>query len=84
MIGENRCIFVVLYRSSSQNKDAFDSFYNNFELTLDKFVHNNPFLRVIIGNLNEKSEFSYLLDKKTYAGNKIETNHIQFWIASNN
>ena len=73
MIDENRCIFVVLYRSPSQNKDVFYSCYNNFELTLDRFVHNNPFLRVVIGDLNAKSECLYPLDKVTYEGHKVET-----------
>ena len=70
MIGEKRCTQVT-----SQNKGVFDSFSNNFdfELTLDKFAHNNPFLLIVIGDLNAKSERFYLLDKITYEGNKVET-----------
>ena len=45
MVSEKRCIFAVLYRLPGQNKDVFDSFSNNFELNLDKYEHNNPFLR---------------------------------------
>ena len=41
-------------------------------MTLDKFVHNNPFLLAVIGKLNAKSKCLYPLDKITYEGNKFE------------
>ena len=41
-------------------------------MTLDKFVHNNPFLLAVIGKLNAKSKWLYPLDKTTYEGNKFE------------
>ena len=41
-------------------------------MTLDKFVHNNPFLLAVIGKLNAKSKWLYPLDKITYEGNKFE------------
>ena len=64
--------FFVLYWSSSQNRVLFYYFSHNFELTLDKFVHNNPFLLSVIGKLNAKSKWLYPLDKTTYEGNKFE------------
>ena len=69
--GEKCCIFAVLYRSPSQNKDVFDSFSKNFEFTPDKFVqikfvHNNPFLSIVIGDLDAKFRVVFILPPRAY------------------
>ena len=56
MIGEKQCNFVAFYRSPSQNQDEFDSFSKNLEITLDKLALNNPFMLLVIGDLNRKSK----------------------------
>ena len=56
MIGEKRSSSFVFYILSSQNQDEFDSFSDNFELTLDKLAHNNLFLHVVLGDINAKSK----------------------------
>ena len=61
------------YRSPSQNQDEFDSFSKHFEISLDNFALNNPFMLVVIGDLNAKSKNWYPLDRTTYEGNIIET-----------
>ena len=73
MIGDKQCSLVALYRSFSQNQDEFDSFSKNLEITLDKLALNNPFMLVVIGDLNAKSKNWYPLDRTTYEGNIIET-----------
>ena len=42
-IGGNLCSFLCLYRSPSQTRDIFETFADNFELTLDTIVNKNPF-----------------------------------------
>ena len=75
IIREKGCTFVVLYRSPSQNQDQFDQFDSDFSdhLTLDNYVHSNPFLLLVIGDLNAKSKNWYPLDKIPYDINKIDT-----------
>ena len=73
IIGDKQCNFVVFYSSPSQNQDEFDSFSKNLEITLDKLALNNPFMLVVIGDLNTKSKNWNNLDRATYEGNIIET-----------
>ena len=56
MIGHKQCNFVALYRSPSQDQDEFDSLSKNLEITLDKLALNNPFMLVVIVDLNAKSK----------------------------
>ena len=73
MISDKQYNFVALYRPPSQNQDEFDSFSKNLETTLDKLALNNPFMFVVIGDLNAKSKNWDPLDRTTYEGNIIET-----------
>ena len=59
MIG---CSFVADYRSPSQNRDEYEPFP---EITLGKLTLNNPFMLLVIGDLNAKP-------KNTYVCNIIE------------
>ena len=45
---------LCLYRSPSQTPDIFETFADNFELTLDTIVNKNPFLIVALGDFNAK------------------------------
>ena len=53
-IGGKLCSFLCLYRSPSQTRDIFETFADNFELTLDTIVNKNPFLTVALGDFNAK------------------------------
>ena len=60
-IGDKLCNFVALYRSPSQSQDEFEK----FELNLDTVSANNPFLTVVLGDFNAKSNLWYINDKTT-------------------
>ena len=53
-IGEKLCSFLCLYRSPSQTRDIFETFADNFELTLDSIISKNPFLIVVLGDFDAK------------------------------
>ena len=54
-IGEKLCNFVALYRSPTQSQDEFETFAKNLELNLHAISANNPFLTVVLGDFNAKS-----------------------------
>ena len=66
------CNFIYLYWSPSQTQDKFEKFTDNLELSLETLCQNNPFLIVLIGDLNAKSKNWYSHDKSSHEGNKIE------------
>ena len=80
-IGDKTCNFVVLCRSPSQSQDVFESFCENFERTLDNLVQNNPFLLVVIGDLNAKSTSWCANDRISIEGNKVEHITSQFGLS---
>ena len=47
--------FLCLYTSPSQTRDIFETFADNFELTLNKVINKNPILIVALGDLNGKT-----------------------------
>ena len=53
-IGGKLCSFLCLYRSASQTRDIFETFADNFELTVDTIVNKNPFLIGALGDFNAK------------------------------
>ena len=67
----NRC-FISLYRSPNQSYDDFESFVDNFELTLGTIAQKKTFLMVAVGDFNAKS--SKCCNKKITSneGKKIE------------
>ena len=77
-IGGKLCSFLFLYRSPSQTRDIFETFADNFELTLDTIVNKNPFLIVALGNFNAKTTNWYKNDINSYEGLKIDTITSQF------
>ena len=72
------CSFLCLYRSPSQTRDIFETFADNFELTLDTIINRNPFLIVASGNFNVKTTNWYKNDVNSYEGLKIDTITSQF------
>ena len=73
MVGDKPCNFIALYRSSSQSQDQFESFKENLELNLESAVQNNPFLVVLFGDFNAKSNDWWKNDITTIKGKAIET-----------
>ena len=55
LIGGKCCRFSRLYRSPSQTQGEFETFLKNFELTLDEIHENNPFMTIVLGDFNAKS-----------------------------
>ena len=72
IIGGKLCRFVSLYRLPNQSQDDFESFANNFELNIDAVTANNPFLTVVLGDFNIKSNLWFKGDKTSYEGSKID------------
>ena len=72
-VGGKLCIFLCLYRSSSQTRDIFETFADNFTLTLETIINKNPFLIVALGDLNAKTTNSYKNDINSYEFLKIDT-----------
>ena len=54
-IGGKLCSFLYLHRLPSQTGDIFETFADNFELTLDTIVNKNLFLLVALGDFNAKT-----------------------------
>ena len=77
-IGDKICNFVALYRSPSQSQDDFETFADNFEMTLELLAQKNPFLLTAIGDFNAKSSNWYNKDKTSLEGNAIENLASQF------
>ena len=71
-IGDKICNFVALYRSPSQSQDDFETFVDNFKMTLELLAQKNPFLLTAIGDFNAKSSNWYNKDKTSFEGNTIE------------
>ena len=78
LIANKLCNFISLYRSPSQPTDIFDQFADNLELTLDEVANHNPFLIVVLGDFNVKSENWYKHDKRSREGAKIDSLTTQF------
>ena len=68
-IGGKICNFISLYRSPSQTQGEFKKFIDNLELNLETLCQNNPFLIVLIEDLNAKSKNWYCHDKSSHKGN---------------
>ena len=77
-IGGKICNFISLYRSPSQTQSKFEKFIENLELNLGSLCQNNPFLVVLIADLNNKSKIWYCHDKSSHKGNTIENVTAQF------
>ena len=80
-IGNKLCTIVSLYRSPSQSADQFENFVNKLNLTVESITPKNPFLTVVIGNLNARSSKWSTDDKTTQDGLKIENLLSQFFLS---
>ena len=64
--------FIILHRSPSQSQDDFETFLKNFKLSFDTILANNPFLTVVLGDFNVKSNLWCKSDKTSHEESKIE------------
>lgn len=48
MIGDKSCNFVALYRPPRQSQDEFETFSDNFEMTLETLAQSGSFLRQLL------------------------------------
>ena len=71
--GGKCCRFSYLHRSPSQTQDEFETFLKNFELTLDKIHENNPFMTIVLGDFNAKSNNWCKSDITSLEGSKVDT-----------
>ena len=78
IIGGKLRRFVSLYCSPNQLQDDFELFANNFELNIDAVTTNNPFLTVVLGDFNIKSNLWLRADRTSYEGSKIDAITSQF------
>ena len=67
-----QCNITLTYRSS-QSLEEFDTFLSNFEFLLDYIANCNPFVSIIIGDFNARSNNWCSSDKTTYKGKKLES-----------
>ena len=77
-IGGKLCSILYLYRSSSQTRDIFETFADNFDSTVDTIFNKNPFLVVALGDFNGKTTNLYKNNTNSYEGLKIDTITSQF------
>ena len=64
--------FISLYTSPNQPLEVFETFVDKLELSLDAISKINPFLIVILGDLNVKLSELYENDSTSYEGTKID------------
>ena len=67
-------------RSPNQPREDFVSFANKFELSIDAVTANNPFLIVVLGSFNIKSNLWCKEDKTSCKGSEIDATTSQFGI----
>ena len=70
-IGDKTCNFVACYRSP-KSKNDFESFADNFEMTLEILVQKDHFLIGATSDFTGKSQNWYNKDKTSLEGDAIE------------
>ena len=68
-----QCNITLIYCSPSQSSEELDTFLSSFELLLDYIANRNPFVSIIIGDFNARSNNWCSSDKTTYEGKKLES-----------
>ena len=61
-----------LYRSPSENRDKFEKFLENLELSIDHVADKNPYMMVVLGDFNGKLNSWYANDNKDIQGSKTD------------
>ena len=71
-IGGKVCKFLSLYISTSQNRDEFEMFLDNLELDFDHKADKTPYLMVVLGDFNAKSNLWCSNDSTNIEGSKVD------------
>ena len=71
-IDDKLCNLICLYRSPSQNMEEFETSVKNLELNLELIFTKYPYLTVVIGDFNVKSQNWYKDNKTRFSGTKLE------------
>lgn len=58
-IGDERYIFLILYRFSSKKKDEFENLAKNVKLTFEHNANKSQFLIVVLGDFNARMQCQY-------------------------
>ena len=77
-IGGKICNFISSHISPNQTLDEFEKIIDNLKLNLETLRQNNPFLIMLIVDLNAKSKNWCCHDKSSHKGNAIENVKVQF------
>ena len=77
-IGGKLCRFLCLYRSPSQTQYTFETFFDNFQLTLDAIINKNSILIDALADFNGKTTNWFKNNISSYEGLKIDTITSQF------
>ena len=68
-----QCNITLIYRSPSQSSEEFDTFLSNFKLLLDYITNSNPFVSIIIGDFNGRSNNWVLVIKQLMKAKTLNT-----------
>ena len=68
-----QCNITLIYCSQSQSSEEFDKFLSNFEFLLDYIATRNPFVSIIIGDFNARSNDWCSSDKTSYECKILES-----------
>ena len=71
-IGDKLCNLICLHWSSIQNMKEFETFVKNLDLNLELIFTKNPYLTLVIGDFNSKSQNWNKGDNTTASGIKLE------------
>ena len=58
--------FLLLYRLPSQNKNNFETFFENLDLDFDHMTEKDPFTMAVLGDLNAKLKSWYTNDSTNF------------------
>ena len=73
ILKKERCFLTCLYRSSSQNREHFQTFSDSLEILMNKINSLNPEISIITGDFNGKCSKWYSFDTRDNIGKELDT-----------
>ena len=73
ILKKKRCFLTCLYRSSSQNREHFQTFSDSLEILMNKINSLNPEISIITGDFNGKCSKWYSFDTRDNIGKELDT-----------
>ena len=68
-----QCNITLIYCSPSQSSEEFDTFLSNFEFLLDYIANRNPFVSIIIGEVNQGQTIGVIVIKQLIKSKKFNS-----------